>query len=101
MQPIPETYKNAGYSFSLHSRENDIAVYSSDCPTVWEIHIIKTSKASTVMFGEKEFQYPDREVLATNSTWGQYGFSAQSEREALNIRSELYSKRLEAQNKKK
>ena len=89
LKQIPGSYTNAGFKFELYSRVGDVAIYRSNKSTIWEVHRIRVREAETYTLGAKEFSHPRREILATGSEWGTYGFTAQSEAGALAIQERL------------
>ena len=79
MQTIPETYTQAGHSMSLFRREGTVAMYRSQGKDYWEVHRIRIAPPKTFPSGK---HYPEREILAGNEDFGEFGWACVTQERA-------------------
>lgn len=79
MQTIPETYKQAGHTMQLIRRKGAAAMYRSAGKDYWEVHVVRVSPATTFPGGKS---YPEREVLAGNEAFGEFGWACVTQERA-------------------
>ncbi len=75
MQTIPQTYRRPGHTMQLQKREGMAAMFRSVSGNYWEVHRIRVSPPKE-MFGRA---YPEREVLAGNEAFGEFGWACTSQ----------------------
>jgi hypothetical protein len=86
MKLIPHSFKANGIEHHLLKRSGMIALYGQLNGTGYssfEIHKIRITKASTMKFGERIVEVPEKETLASNEQFGTYGWAFQTKESAM------------------
>lgn len=81
MRTIPTSYKRVERDFILIERLGDYAIYKGIAEgrsSLWELHKVQHKEASSYLMAGVEVQVEEGEYLATNSQWGQFGWSPES-----------------------
>jgi hypothetical protein len=75
MLPLPTSFKDDGFTFTLIRREGDIALLSKTKPhyTRPSFEVVRIVHRPAEMIKGKP--YPAREALPSTSTWGTYGWT--------------------------
>jgi hypothetical protein len=77
-QTIATEYKQAGHVMRLVKREGMAAMYHSVDGSYWEVHRIRVSPAESI----RGRAYPEREILAGNEAFGEFGWACVSQERA-------------------
>ena len=86
---LPITYKNSGLTLNQEERTQKAAIYKEADSDMWEVFLIKISKASTIETGGKPTELPDREILPSDSDFGVSAWSFNNHDDALNKFNEI------------
>lgn len=81
MRQIPNEFKRVDRTWTLIERVGQYAIYkgwADGVVSLWEVHKVKWQDASTRVMGGVEVNSEEGEYLATNSEWGQRGWSPTS-----------------------
>ena len=78
IQPIPTEYKQAGHLMRLVKRDGMAAMFQSVDSSYWEVHRIRIAAARQIF----DKSYPEREILAGNEDFGQFGWACSSQTRA-------------------
>ncbi len=74
MKPIPQSYKQAGYTMTLVRREGNIAMYADPIKSYYEVHQVRVAKMKE-LFGRT---IEEHETLASSEEFGNRAFACSS-----------------------
>lgn len=93
MQTIPTEYRQAGHVMRLMKREGNAAMYHSVDGSYWEVHLVRIAPAKQIF----NKSYPEREILAGNEEFGQFGWACTTQERADGRFRETVAKTVEIQ----
>ena len=75
---IPAEYRQAGHVMRLIRRQGMAAMFKAVGDNYWEVHHVRIAPAESI----RGKPYPEREVLAGNEAFGEYGWACVSQERA-------------------
>jgi hypothetical protein len=81
MRQIPNEFKRVDRTWTLIERIGQYAIYkgwADGVVSLWEVHKVKWQDANSYQMAGKTMEIEEGEYLATNSDWGQRGWSPTS-----------------------